>query len=58
MNEETEGRMYLSVLLDKRMIKEIDNFRFTRRFPSRTEAIRWLLAYALKQKPKPEKEKV
>jgi len=53
MGEETgKNRMYLSILLDKTLIDEIDDFRFKERFLSRTEAIRWLLEHALKQKLK------
>jgi metal-responsive CopG/Arc/MetJ family transcriptional regulator len=36
------------------LIKQVDDFRFKQRFNSRTEAIRWLLRYALAQKPRRE----
>ena len=45
-------KQYVNVLFEERMLKEIDDFRFENRFPSRTEAIRWLLEWALKQNPK------
>jgi hypothetical protein len=37
---------------DLDLLNQIDDFRFQERFPSRTEAIRWLLRNALKQEPK------
>ena len=46
-------KRYISLLLDESVLKDIDDFRFKHRFPSRTEAIRWLIEFALKQKPKP-----
>jgi metal-responsive CopG/Arc/MetJ family transcriptional regulator len=41
--------------LEKNTLDKIDDFRFAHRFESRTETIRWLLNYALKQNPKPKK---
>ena len=41
--------------LEKDAVKKIDDFRFTHRFESRTQAIRWLLKFALGQNPKPKK---
>jgi metal-responsive CopG/Arc/MetJ family transcriptional regulator len=49
-------RMYVNILFDKKTLEEIDDFRFKQRFASRTEAIRWLIEHALKQKPKRAKE--
>jgi metal-responsive CopG/Arc/MetJ family transcriptional regulator len=40
---------------EKDVLEKIDDFRFTHRFESRTEAIRWLLRFALSQNPKPKK---
>jgi metal-responsive CopG/Arc/MetJ family transcriptional regulator len=49
----------LSALVHLRLKKElqdrIDEFRWEYRFESRTEAINWLLEYALSQNPKPKK---
>lgn len=45
-------KRYISVLFEKDTLAAIDDFRYKNRFPSRTEAIRWLIEYALKQKPK------
>jgi metal-responsive CopG/Arc/MetJ family transcriptional regulator len=41
--------------LSEKLLKEVDDFRFKNRFPSRTEAIRWLLEQCLKQGVKPTK---
>jgi hypothetical protein len=46
-------RQYVNVLFDKKAIQRLDDFRFKYRFPSRTEAIRWLVDWALRQQPKP-----
>jgi len=35
------------------MMKAIDDFRFEHRFKSRAAAVKWLLDWALKQKPAP-----
>lgn len=41
--------------LEKDLFKKVEDFRFNNRFESRTEALRWLLEFALKQNPKPNK---
>ncbi|HET9281109.1 MAG TPA: hypothetical protein VFR24_04015 [Candidatus Angelobacter sp.] len=41
--------------LEKDLFKKIEDFRFNNRFESRTDALRWLLEFALKQNPKPNK---
>jgi hypothetical protein len=38
---------------DAALLERVDTFRFKHRFESRTAAIEWLVAWALKQKPKP-----
>jgi metal-responsive CopG/Arc/MetJ family transcriptional regulator len=43
------------MLFEKPLLKRLDDFRFKHRFDSRTEAIRWLLEWALKQGPKVER---
>ena len=50
--QETKALHYV---FQKRLVDRIDDFRFRHRFQSRKEAIEWLLDWALKQKPKPEK---
>ena len=41
--------------LDLPLLKRLDDFRFKNRFESRSEAARWLLKFALDQKPAPPK---
>lgn len=41
--------------LEQAMLDRLDDLRFKYRFESRTEAIRWLLDWALGQNPKPKK---
>lgn len=43
---------YLSFVVDPELLQRLDDFRFKNRFGSRAEAIKWLLAFALDQKPK------
>lgn len=49
MSEKT----FLNIAVPKDLIERIDDYRFENRFPSRAEAARFLLEYALKQNPKP-----
>ena len=39
------------MLFEPELLKRIDDFRFKNRFESRTESIKWLLDWALNQKP-------
>jgi hypothetical protein len=41
----------LNFLVEVDLLKRIDDFRFKHRFESRAAAIKWLLAWALNQKP-------
>ena len=41
------------MLFEKPLLKRLDDFRFKYRFESRTDAIKWLLDWALGQKPAP-----
>jgi hypothetical protein len=41
----------LNFVIDPGFLKRIDDFRFRNRFESRAAAIKWLLAWALDQKP-------
>lgn len=41
----------LNFVIDPDLLKAIDDFRFSNRFPTRAAAIKWLLAWALKQNP-------
>jgi hypothetical protein len=44
----------VNFVIDETLLQAIDDFRFKWRFDSRAAAIKWLLHWALKQKPKPE----
>ena len=41
----------LGFVIDPDLLKGVDDFRYRNRFPTRAAAIRWLLAWALDQKP-------
>jgi hypothetical protein len=42
---------FLSFLVEDALRKRLDGFRFKNRFASRAGAIKWLLSWALDQKP-------
>jgi hypothetical protein len=44
---------FLHFVIDPGLLKRLDEFRFKHRFESRAAAIKWLLDWALDQKPKP-----
>jgi hypothetical protein len=46
----------LNFVIEPELLKRLDDFRFKNRFASRAAAIKWLLAWALIQKPPVEKE--
>ena len=46
----------LNFLVEPELLKRLDDFRYKNRFPSRAAAIKWLLTWALDQKPKPAAE--
>ena len=45
----------LNFLIEPELLERVDDFRFKNRFQTRAAAIKWLLDWALKQKPKVEK---
>ena len=45
------NRTLLNFIVDDSLLKRIEDFRFRNRFPTRAAAIKWLLDWALKQKP-------
>lgn len=47
---------YLNFVIEPNLLSRIDDFRFTNRFATRAAAIKWLLAWALEQKPTPKPE--
>jgi hypothetical protein len=42
--------------LDSEILQQLDDFRFQHRFETRSDAIRWLLSWALSRKPDPKKQ--
>lgn len=54
--DNTTKKPILNFVIDPRLLKRIDDFRFRHRFPTRAAAVKWLLEWALKQKPDPAKE--
>ena len=49
-----EESQMVHMRVERQLLKGLDDFRFKHRFQSRSEAARWLLEWALQQKPKPE----
>jgi hypothetical protein len=45
------NKTLLNFIVDDRLLERIEDFRFKNRFATRAAAIRWLLDWALKQKP-------
>ena len=44
---------YLTLVIEEELLKRIEDFRFKNRFQSRAAAMKWLMTWALDQKPKP-----
>lgn len=49
---------FITFVIDEDLLKRVDDFRFKYRFQSRAAAMKWLIAFALDQKPKPTSEDV
>jgi hypothetical protein len=47
---------YLNFVIEPELLKRLDDFRFKHRFNTRAAAIKWLLDWALRQKPAPEEK--
>jgi len=56
MAAEKSERPLLNFLIDRELLKRIDDFRFKNRFDSRAAAIKWLLEWSLDQSPVPKGE--
>jgi metal-responsive CopG/Arc/MetJ family transcriptional regulator len=54
MAKESDEKQMIHMRMDQSILKRLDDFRFKHRFQSRSDAARWLLNWALDQKPKPE----
>ncbi len=48
---------YLTLVIEEELLKRIEDFRFKNRFQSRAAAMKWLMTWALDQKPKPHESK-
>lgn len=44
---------FLSFVIDPELLKKVSDFQHKHQFASRAAAIKWLLGWALKQKPVP-----
>lgn len=51
----SEGKQPAHILFETELLNRVDDFRFKHRFESRAAAIKWLLDWALKQKPSVDK---
>jgi len=49
----SSDKPYLNFIVEPDLLKRLDDFRYKNRFPTRAAAIKWLLDWALDQKPKP-----
>jgi hypothetical protein len=56
-NMPSSDKPYLNFVIEPRLLNRVDDFRYKHRFPTRAAAIKWLLAWALDQKPVPKVEK-
>lgn len=54
MSKQSDETQMVHMRMEYALLKRLDDFRFKHRFESRSEAARWLLDWALGQKPKPE----
>jgi hypothetical protein len=45
------NKTLINFIVEESLLKRIEDFRFKNRFPTRAAAIKWLLDWALKQKP-------
>jgi hypothetical protein len=45
----------LTFVIDRDLLGRVDDFRYENRFPTRAGAIRWLLDWALRKAPRPDR---
>lgn len=48
----------LTFVAEEEWIKQVDDFRFQKRFKSRAAAIKWLVTWALSRNPQPTEQEV
>jgi hypothetical protein len=53
-NQKFDAAQMVHMRIERALVKRLDDFRFKHRFEPRSEAARWLLYWALDQKPKPQ----
>jgi len=51
MPRKEDEKQMVHMRLEESLLKRLDDFRFKYRFESRSQAARWLLRWALDQKP-------
>ena len=51
MPDDEKPTQHIQIEMTRELIKRIDDYRFSRRFLSRAAAIRYLLEYALNERP-------
>jgi len=49
-------KQFLNFLIEPALLKKVDDFRFKNRFATRAATIKWLLEWAVDQKPVVPKE--
>ncbi len=54
--EQLEDKQILNLAMQGKLLEQIDDYRFRHKFAARSEAIRYLLDYALSKDPAPGQE--
>jgi Arc/MetJ-type ribon-helix-helix transcriptional regulator len=54
--EQLEDKQILNLAMQGKLLEQIDEYRFRHKFYTRSEAIRYLLEYALSKDPAPGQE--
>ncbi len=53
-NRPIKDKVSLNLLLPGALVKDIEQYRFKHKFDTRSEAMRFLMSWALEQDPSPE----
>jgi len=51
--KQPKGKSVQTIIFTDELIKRIDNYRYAQHIPTRAEAIRYLIEYALQHNPEP-----
>ncbi len=54
--EQIEDKQILNLAMQGKLLEQIDEYRFKHKFQTRSEAIRYLIDYALSRNPAPGKD--